>query len=183
MKFVALQIALAAIIFPTVVLGQTPGSENLSVGSVRELNLKGFNYLYVERQVTRATIADVGKTEIPKLFQAIGVAHIQTRGPVIFIFPDHPADPNASFNVEMGVGVVGNVVAPNGYELTQLPEADCQTVLYGGPMTMVGRAFEGLMPEGSDGGATPTSEIRIYMLYYEDVESPNDVALVALVMK
>jgi hypothetical protein len=179
MKSLIWQIALGALLFPSVLLAQTQPSDNVSISPVRELNLRGFNFLYVDKQVTRAMIGDAAKTEVPKLFRTLRDAHIDPIGPMVFIYPDMPADPQAEFDLEIGITVGPDAVAPDGYDVEQVPPTDCQTVLFGGAMAKIGRAFAKLMPKLHDGTVTPTGEIREYILYFEDAASPNNVCLIA----
>lgn len=185
MKYVALKIALLSIFSPSILLAQTRPSEDVSVGSVRQLTLPGFNFLYVDTQATQKTIGDTSKTEIPKLFAAMKGANIQPHGPLVFVFQGLAADPNAVFDLKIGIAVDDSAIAPDGYELDALPPAECQTILFGGPFTKLGQAFQKLMPKlyGQNSDSAPTGEIREYFLYYENVTSPNNVTLIAGVLK
>jgi hypothetical protein len=50
-------------------------------------------------------------------------------------------------------------------------------------MTTIRQAFEVLMPNLYGRAATPTGEIRVYHLYFEGTKSPNNVTLIAGVLK
>jgi hypothetical protein len=185
MKYIPLQIALASILFPSLLLAQTRPSEDVTVGSPRQLTLPGFNYLYVDVQTTRKTIAEAAAREVPNLFAALQAANIQLRGPMVFITEDRPADPDAVFDLKMGIAVGKNAVAPSGYEVDPLPPVECLTVLYGGPLSMIGQAFHKLLPslDGPASVSAPTGEIREYFFYFESATSPNNVTLIASVLK
>ena len=61
---------------------------------------------------------------------------------------------------------------------------DCKDVLYSGTaMQNLGKAYAKLTPKLLDGSAMPTGEVRIYLLYFEDVMSPNNVVLLAGVVQ
>ena len=143
----------------------------------------GFNFLCVDRQVTLKTISQTAGEEVPKLRAAIKAANIQPRGPVVFIYQDMTNDPNAVMDVKIGIAVEESPIAPEGYQVDEIPPATCQTVLYGGPMTAIGQAFEILMPELYGGAAAPTGEIRVYHLYFESANSPNNLTRIAAVVK
>jgi predicted transcriptional regulator YdeE len=185
MKNVAMKILLLSIFFPSILFAQTRPSEDVSVGSVRKLTLPGFNFLCVDTQATQKTIGDTSKTEIPKLFTAMKSANIEPHGPLVFIFQDLPQDPDATFDMKIGIAVDESAVAPDGYEIDPLPAVECQTVLYGGPFAEIGQAFQKLMPKlyGQKSDLTPTGELREYFLYYENATSPNNVTLIAGVVK
>ncbi len=185
MKYILLQIALASMLFPSVLLAQTRPSEDVSIGSPRRLRLPGFNFLFVDTQVTRQTIGDTARTEIPNLFVALKIANIQPRGPMVFMFQNPPADPNAVFELKIGIAVGKDAVAPNGYEVDELPPVECQTVLYGGPLAKIGQARQELMSSlnGAGPDSAATGEIREYFYNFEGANSPNNVTLIAGVLK
>src|SRR5579862_3791733 len=110
MKYVMWFVALV-LFAPTILVAQTSPTD-VSIGPVRNSNLQPFNFLFVERQVTRGLIADAAKTEVPKILQAMADAHIKQRGPVVLTYRDLPADPNKEFDLDIGVMVAGNPDAP-----------------------------------------------------------------------
>jgi hypothetical protein len=185
MKHIALKFALASLMFPSILLAQTRPSEDVSIGSVRKLTLPAFNFLYVDTQTMLKTIGDTSKKEIPKLYLAMRASNIQPHGPLVYIFQGLTADPTAVFHMKIGIAVNENAVAPDGYAVDPLPPVACQTILYGGPFAKIGQAFQQLIPilYGGSPDSTPTGEIREYFLYFEDANSPNNVTLIAGVVK
>jgi hypothetical protein len=91
------------------------------------------------------------------------------------------------FDLKIGNAVDDNAVAPEGYEIDPLLPVDCQTILYGGSLAKLGLAFQKFAPElygyGRSSDSTPTGEMREYVLYFEDPDSPNNVTLIAAVVK
>jgi hypothetical protein len=154
-----------------------------SVGPVRRLDMIGFNFLYADKQVTLKTISQIAGEEVPKLFAAMKAANIQARGPVVFIYPTMTGDPGAVLDVKMGIAVEKTHAAPEGYQVEEIPPANCQTVLYSGPMTTIREAFHVLIPALYGGAAAPTGEIRVYHLNFEGTNSPNNVMRIAGVVK
>ncbi len=84
--------------------------------------------------------------------------------------------------VKIGIAVKEATAAPEGFQVNEVAPATCHTVLYGGPMTTISQAFQALGPTLS-AAATPTGEIRVYCLYFENTNSPNNVTQIAAVVK
>jgi effector-binding domain-containing protein len=184
MKYVIWAAAMALFIpSPLLAQAQPAAAAEAATGPVRDSTLHGFNFFYVERQVTRETIGDTAKAEVHQVLEAMTGAHIRQCGPVVLIFRDVPTDPQGQFDLEIGVTVKQNSGAPEGYQIAQLPAANCKSVLYQGSMGTVGQAFGKLLPSLNEGAVTPTGEYRVYVLYFEDLASPNDVAMVAGVVQ
>ena len=59
----------------------------------------------------------------------------------------------------------------------------CATILYVGPATHIGDAWQALYRSVRDEGLTPTDEERELYLYWEGVESPNNIVQVQLGIK
>jgi RNA polymerase sigma factor (sigma-70 family) len=160
---------------------RTRPSGDVSVGPVRQLDLIGFNFLHVDQQVTLKTIPDIARLEASKLRAAMKTAQIEPCGPVVFIYENMTNDPNAVMNVKIGIAVKENPTAPEGYQVEEIRPANCQTVLYGGPMSKIAQAFQVLGP-ALYAAAAPTGEIRVYCLYFESADSPNNATLIAAVL-
>ena len=158
-------------------------SADVSAGPVRRLDLAGFSFLNVDKKVMLKTISQTAGEEVPKLRAAIKAANIQPRGPVVFIYPSMTGQPDAVMDAKIGIVVEETPTAPEGYQLDEFPTATCQTVLHGGPMTTIGQAFQALGPGLCGGGTAPTGEIRVYCLYFEAADSPNNLTLIACVVK
>jgi RNA polymerase sigma factor (sigma-70 family) len=158
-------------------------SAGVSVGPVRKLDMIGFNFLHVDREVTLQTISQTAGEEVPKLRAAIKAANIQPCGPLVFIYPRITGQPDAVMDVKIGIAVEESATAPEGYQVEEIPPATCQTVLHGGPRATLPAAFGVLVPKLSGGAAAPTGEIRLYCFHFENTNSPNNVTLVAAVVK
>jgi hypothetical protein len=158
-------------------------SADVSVGPVRKLEMIGFNFLYVDKQVTLKTISQTAGEEVPKLRAAIKAANIQPRGPVVFIYPRMTGRPDVVLEVKIGIAVEETPTAPEGYQVEEIPPTICQTVLHGGPMTTLREAFGVLGPKLYGSAPAPTGEIRVYCYYFEATDSPNNATLIAAVVK
>jgi RNA polymerase sigma factor (sigma-70 family) len=159
--------------------------KDVSIGSVRRLNMPGFNFLFLTTQTTLKTIRETSKVEVPKFMAAVKDANIERRGPLVYIFPNFLADGDGVLDLKIGIAVDENAVAPEGCEIEALGPVDCQTVLFGGSLAKLGHGFERMIPEifGGKRDSTPTGEFREYFLHFVSVESANNVTLIAGVVK
>ena len=90
-------------------------------------------------------------------------------------------DPNKKFKLQVSFAVLEGTEAQGDFKVRRLEPFKCATVLYGGPISSIPRAYEKVF--GGLGGATPTGETREYYFHFEGVESPNNVQLVAVGLK
>lgn len=180
-------IAIILAMLPAAVMGQTRPAGDAdakpSVGPMRVEHLKGFNYVYVSRQASIRTIGQVFAVEVPKLTAALKTGEIQLRGGPISVYHGMTADPNQKFDVDIGFPVDAEAMAPEGYQLVPMNAANCATVLFSGRMAEIGQAYQHLYPQLNARGLQPAPETHEYYLYWEDFNSPNNVVLVAVVLK
>ena len=180
---VILALLAAAVMAQTRPAGQNGADAKPSVGPMRVEHLMGFNYLYVSREATLKTIGQVFAVELPKLIAALKTENIQMRGGMISVYHGLTADPSRKFNVDIGFPVEAGAMAPEGYQLLPLSDTNCATVVYSGRMAEIGQAYQQLYPKLFARGLQPTGDTREYYLYWEDANSPNNVVLVAVVLK
>ena len=84
-------------------------------------------------------------------------------------------------DVKARLSVLDGTEAQGDFKVRRLEPFKCATVLYGGPISSIPKAYEKVF--GGLGGATPTGETREYYFHFEGVESPNNVQLVAVGLK
>jgi len=180
---VILALLSAAVMGQTRPAGQNDADAKPGVGPMRVEHLKGFSYIYVSRQATLKTIGQVFSVEVPKLLAALKTGEIQLRGGLIAVYHGMTADRNQKFDVDIGFPVDEGAMAPEGYQLVPLNAADCATVLFSGHMAEIGQAYQQLYSRLYARGLQPAPETREYYLYVEDYDSPNNVVLVAVVLK
>ena len=69
------------------------------------------------------------------------------------------------------------------FKVRELPKFKCATILYTGPGPRIGEAWVKLYKAIGDKGLTPTDEERELYLYWEGVDSPNNIVQVMVGVK
>ena len=102
-------------------------------------------------------------------------------GPVMHFYYGAPhRDPDKRFEMETGFFVAENSPAVGTFERRELPAYKCATILYIGPATRIGDAWQQLYRSVRNHGLTPTEEERELYLFWEGVDSPNNIVQVQL---
>ncbi len=121
---------------------------------------------------------------LTELMEAAKENKVGLHGPVIHYYYGAPhRDPEKRFNMETGFFVPAESPAVGTFKPRELPTFKCATILYIGPATRIGDAWQELYRSIRDQGLTPTDEERELYLYWEGVNSPNNVVQVQLGVK
>jgi effector-binding domain-containing protein len=150
-----------------------------SIGPMRVRLLPAFSFLYAMRNTTLNTIGPTADAEIAKLLAAMKANGIQPVGPAVLIYHSMTGDRNQKFDLDIGMQVADNAVAPQGYQLSHKAAAHCATVLFGGSVADVGQAYRDLFTNLSTRDLIPTGETREYYLTWDGGGSPNNVIWIA----
>ena len=162
---------------PTTNPGQVP-PYTLTPIQIREL--KGSTIIYKSMQTTLNSIAKALEQPMLDLEKALTESKIgMTNGPVL-IYKGVTPDPNAQFTLEIAIPVADDAKAPQGYQTRRLEGARSAVVLYTGPTTDMGPAYQELLPQIFQLGLTPTQEVRERYLYWESDESKNNVVMIEI---
>jgi effector-binding domain-containing protein len=105
-------------------------------------------------------------------------------GPVMHFYYGAPhTAPDKSFKMETGWFVQPGTKLPGDFKVRELPKYKCATILYVGPGLRIGEAWQKLYKSVNDKGLTPTDEEREIYLYWEGVDSPNNIVQVMVGVK
>lgn len=156
--------------------------ENESQPSIGELVVRKIpakHYLRGEFETEFKSMGKpVGKT-LTEMMEAAREKKVGLHGPVIHFYHDAPhQDPEKRFRMETGFFVPVGTPAVGTFETRELPELRCATILYVGPATRIGDAWQKLYRNARAMGLTPNGEERELYLYWEGVESPNNIVQV-----
>lgn len=147
------------------------------IGSVKRQTLKGFTYFYKSTETDFGDLKETVEKIIPELHKALAEGNVHVRGPVVFIYHGITPDPKAKFKLEIGMPVEEGTKEVGDFKVRDLPEYHCASVLYTGPLSGLGGAFEKLIPEA---GPNMTDEAREMYLYFEKADSPNNIIHVSV---
>jgi DNA gyrase inhibitor GyrI len=88
--------------------------------------------------------------------------------------------PDMTFRMETGFFVWEGAPPVGEFDVRELPELRCASLLYVGPVTRLGEAWQAIYRAVNARGLTPTEDERELTLYWEGAESPNNVFQVQL---
>ena len=151
----------------------------LSEVAIRTLAPRTILYREVE-----TSLSEMGQTVGPILEQLNALVKekkIVFDGGAVFVYHGASADPNQKFKLQVSFAVAEDTKPQGEFTVRKLEPFKCATVLFGGPVSSVPRAYEKVY--GGLGDKTPTGESREYYLDWEGIESPNNVELIAIGIK
>ena len=151
----------------------------LSEVAIRTLAPKTILYREVE-----TSLSEMGQTVGPIIEQLNALVKekkVVFDGAAVFVYQGASPDPNTKFKLQVSFAVAEGTTPQGDFKVRKLEPFKCATVLFGGPMASIARAYEKVY--GGLGGKTPTGESREYYLNWEGVESDNNVELIAVGIK
>jgi effector-binding domain-containing protein len=117
------------------------------------------------------TLMSLGKTAVQ---QKVGL-----HGPVVDVYYQAPhRTPDQEFKMEIGYFLRDPADSVGEFKVRELPKFKCASLIYVGQVTGVGDAWQAVYRELNAAGLKPTDEERELYLYYEAVDSPNNVVQV-----
>ena len=158
------------------------------VGEVRLRTLAPVTYCYVEVETTFNKLGESIGVAIPGIMKAADEGKIRVTGPFVLAYPQAPQGsahltPDKPFKVQVGLMVADVAAAVGDVKVRRTEPFKAATVLYTGPVSGIGRCYQKLFPAIERMGLKPTGEEREFTLYFEDLESPNNVVLVQVGVK
>ncbi len=99
-----------------------------------------------------------------------------------------PFHQDKPFKMEIGIIVTDDTKLPDGVggddvKLRKTEPFKCATILYTGPVDQQGRAYQKLIPALTAAGHKSTGEEREMCLYWEGVDSSNNVFMMQIGIK
>lgn len=152
------------------------GGEQFSTVHVRTLGEQPFFYAEVE-----TSFQELGEAVVPILEELEKLEQdkkVTYTGTAVFVYHNATMDPNAKFKLHVGFPVKEGTAGQGRFKVRKLAPFKCATLLYGGPLSSVGQAYERLM--GAVGDRKRTGESREYYLHWEGMDSPNNVEMIAI---
>jgi DNA gyrase inhibitor GyrI len=146
-----------------------------TTNDVRVQNLKSFTYAYVSTQTSLNKLQDAIAQLMPKIDAAVDSGALRVMGPMVFTYHGASSDPTKQFTLDIGIIVKTGNAKPDGIEVTQVAAPYCATVVYTGPATQLPQAYGKLYAEIGKRGLQPTDICREVYLYWEDVNSTNNI--------
>src|SRR5262249_34921981 len=125
----------------------------------------------------------VGET-LGSLVKTVAGNKLPLFGPVMHVYEGAPhRTPDKGFKMATGVFVQDGAKGIGDFKVRELPKYKCATLLYVGPGARIGDAWQKLYKSVNDKGLTPTDEEREIYLYFEGIDSPNNIVQVMVGVK
>jgi effector-binding domain-containing protein len=137
---------------------------------------------YLSASIDDTNFARMGEPVV-KTLTAMGEAAKEHKtllhGPVLHYYYGAPhTTPNKSFKMETGFLFPERAEAVGDFKVRVLPRYKCASVLYVGPASQIGDAWQELYRSVRSQQLTPTDEERELYLYWESADSPNNIVQV-----
>jgi effector-binding domain-containing protein len=134
------------------------------------------DYLYASSHTSFDDISAPASQTIPALGKLVTSGTVQAAGPVLFVYHDPSENPSVPFDLEIGLPLRAAPASPiDGFTTRKLPAFRCATVIYRGPMKLLPKAYDKLIPEMIAAGLVPSNQTRESYLVWESPDSPNNV--------
>jgi len=155
-----------------------------TIGKLVVQTIPAKHYLQGEFETDFQSMGEPVVKTLTELMEAARENKIGLHGPVIHYYYGAPhRDPEKRFKMETGFFVPAETADVGAFKLRELPAFKCATMLYIGPATRIGDAWQELYRSARGQGLTPTDEERELYLYWEGVDSPNNIVQVQLGVK
>ena len=161
---------------------QNDGQKDVQLSEVATRTLGAQTYLYAETETSFQELAGVVAPILERLEKVEAPKKVNYPGAVIFVYRGATTDMQKKFKLQIGYAVADGTQAPAGgeFKVRRLEPFKCATVLYGGPISSVGTAYEKLFGTIGRDGRKPTDESREYYFHWEGEQSVNNVEMVAV---
>ena len=152
--------------------------EDVQVSQVAMRTLSARTILYREIETTIPQIGQVSAPIVEQLKRLVADKKVVFDGCMIFVYQGATGQPDDKFKLQVGIAVAEGTAAQGDFKVRRLEPLTAATVLYGGPILSIARAYEKVF--GELGGKQPTGETREYYYNWEGSESKNNVEMIAV---
>jgi predicted transcriptional regulator YdeE len=161
--------------------GPAKAPRDYVIGEIRVQTLAGFEFLYVSKEITHDQIpAAIGEL-VGKAMGAMKEAGITSSelptASLICIYRD-AVKVGERFTLEAGFMVPPGTKAAGEAKVKTIEPWPCAAVVYSGGIPRLAEAIAKLGREMERAGLKPDGEYREYYVYWEGVESPNNIMLI-----
>ncbi|MGH7176817.1 MAG: hypothetical protein ACREJC_05495 [Tepidisphaeraceae bacterium] len=153
------------------------------VSKMRVQEFKGTSYFFTTTQTTIAQMSPVVTKMMQDLGAAVGEHSVHVMGAPVFVYKGATGEMDKPFTLEVGFPVDSATKPVGEFKVRELEPMRCATVLFSGPMAQIGQAYQQVFPELFAAGLQPSGESREMHVYWEGLESPNNMVLIQIGLK
>jgi len=160
----------------------------INIGEIRIQTIPAMSYLSMPVETTFAKMGEPVKTGFDRVFGAAYQAKLFIVRPTMLVYQGNPhvnLDPQKPFKMEIGVIVADDarIDAAGDIAIRKTEPFKCATILYTGTVKDQYRAYQKLIPAMSAARLEPSGEEREMCLYWEGMESPNNIYMIMVGIK
>ncbi len=154
------------------------------IGAVAIQNIPAKHYVYGSIETDFKSMGKpVGET-LGSMSKTASDNKLPLPGPVMHCYYGAPHQaPDKAFKMETGFFVPEDSKGVGDFKMRELPKLKCATVLYVGPGPRIGDAWQTVYQFIENKGMRTTGEERELYLYWEGVDSPNNIVQVMIGVK
>jgi effector-binding domain-containing protein len=166
-----------------------PAESGVTVGEMRIQTVPAMTYLYLPAETTFAQMGEPIRAGYDKVFAAASEAKLLIARPTLLVYQGGAHfNRDKPFKMELGIIVADDTKLPDGVggeeiKVRKTEPFKCATILYTGHVNEQGQAYEKLIPALAAAGHKPTGEEREMCLYWEGIDSPNNVFMMQIGIK
>jgi effector-binding domain-containing protein len=150
----------------------------VTIGEMRVQTIPSLTYLYVPIEASFEKMGEPVVDGYNKVFAAASEAKLLIARPTMITYEGGPHvnwSLTKTFKAQVGIVVEDNTEGAGEAKVRKTEPFKCATILYTGTVNDQGKAYEKLIPAMKAAGLQPTGEEREMCLYWEGVESANNV--------
>jgi len=159
----------------------------ITIGEMRVQTMPAVNYLHTAAETTFANMGAPVVAAFDKIFFTASEAKLMIARPTMLVYQGGPHyAPDKPFKMEIGVIVADDAKVadlPEELKMRKTAPFKCATILYTGSVDQQGQAYQKLIPAIKAADLEPTGEEREMCLYWEGVESANNVFIMQIGVK
>ena len=152
-------------------------ADEVQISEVAQRTLAPKTILYKEVETSISEMATTVGPILEELNKLAKEKKFTYAGCAVFVYQGASPDPTKKFKLQVSFAVAEDTKPVGDFKVRKLEPFKCLTVLYGGNVASVSKAYEKLF--GNLGSNIPTGETREYYYDWGGVESANNVELVA----
>jgi effector-binding domain-containing protein len=164
-------------------VGQATTAPDVSVSPMAVRTLKGCHFLYRSVEADMQSSAAKIEAGMKALASEMKANRIMPAGAPIFVFHNPTDEAGKAFTVELGFPVTADTKAVGESKVRTLEPLKAATVMFSGPPSALREGYVQLYQQIGQAGLEPGTELRQYSLYWEGIDSPNNVMLIQVGLK
>ena len=151
---------------------------------VRVKEIAARTYLCAKKELKLPEMAEFAPAAITRLMKTATELKLSQGGPVIFTYLGFYGDPTQTFTAEIGVPIPKGEAVPanDDHYVREAAKFKCAAAIFQGPLNKIGEAWQTFAGSAIAKGE-PTGESRELYLYFEAVDSPNNIVELQMGLK